>query len=435
MKVKQFYLVVALILCAVHGIGQTISNVEFQFTVAGAAEGEEVYIGYYYGSSQYISDTLTFGPEGKFTLKKDELDVGIYLLVFEDESYAEFLVNEPRFSVFTTRKDPAANLRFEGSTENQLWQEMQKFVADLRSEQAELEIDMNLTPAAKESKEEQLKQKSIEHQEKFLKEHPSKLVATILKANQPVQEPDIPGDLTPDEAKSFHFYFYKAHFLDQIDFTKSTLLHTPIYNQKLIAYLDQLTYQTPDSLIAACDYFIGRSKENPELFKFTVLSLLNRYAESNRMCFDAVYVHLAEKYYLSGQADWISDEMRANLQEIIPRQKTMLCGSRVANITLSNMHGNERSLYAVKADLIVLIFYEAGEESGQKIVTELQAIQQEIKTPFGVVAVSVNTSKESWLKFVANHDLPTWIHLNDSNGKERYRDSHNLTLVSSEILT
>ena len=99
-------------------------------------------------------------------------------------------------------------------------------------------------------------------------------------------------------------------------------------------YIKKLTPQIPDSINAAADRFIGKAKANDELFKYAVHYITNKYEKSKIMGMDAVFVHMAEEYYMKGEAFWVDS---TNLAKITERAKTLsplLLGKVAPNIIL-----------------------------------------------------------------------------------------------------
>ena len=49
-------------------------------------------------------------------------------------------------------------------------------------------------------------------------------------------------------------------------------------------------------------------KPAPETFKYYLVHFLNEYAKSKVVGYDAMYVHLVDKYYSTGLAPWTDEE-------------------------------------------------------------------------------------------------------------------------------
>ena len=79
----------------------------------------------------------------------------------------------------------------------------------------------------------------------------------------------------------------------------------------------------PDSLFAAADVLIQKSEGNKETYQTMLSKMMNYGLKSNQMGMDKMWYQIAEKYYLSGKADWadsswiedLKAECRARLPE------------------------------------------------------------------------------------------------------------------------
>jgi hypothetical protein len=141
----------------------------------------------------------------------------------------------------------------------------------------------------------------------------SKIIVTM-------SEPEIPEPPRDDKRKYHRLLFpvpvFQIHFWDKVDFSDERLLRTPILQSKIKQYTSQLTPPLPDSIIASCDTIIEKSKANKEVFKYCVATLTNFYENSNIMGYDAVFVHLAEKYYLTDLAYWADSTLKAKISSV-----------------------------------------------------------------------------------------------------------------------
>src|SRR5690606_28530409 len=152
---------------------------------------------------------------------------------------------------------------------------------------------------------------------------PESFTALVLKATRRLEIPDPPrdaeGNVTDQE---FQFRYYKKHFFDLIDFTDSRFLRTSFFHDKVNEYLEKLTVQHPDSVTAAAKYLIDKTGDNKEMFRYMLVTLAGKYETSEIMGMDKVFVELAEKYYLTGRAEWadttVINKIRRKVNDIKP---------------------------------------------------------------------------------------------------------------------
>jgi len=78
------------------------------------------------------------------------------------------------------------------------------------------------------------------------------------------QNPEIRTDLPEDQQVAQ----YRKDFWNNVDFADARLIRTPVIVNKLKRYMDELTPQHVDSLIAVQTWLIDKSEPYPDYFKF-----------------------------------------------------------------------------------------------------------------------------------------------------------------------
>ncbi|MBK6784898.1 MAG: DUF5106 domain-containing protein [Saprospiraceae bacterium] len=169
-------------------------------------------------------------------------------------------------------------------------------------------------------------QKVQKEQNDIIAKYPGSVLALLLKANI---EPVIPEFEGSDEEKQRKRYFYyKSRYFDNIDFFHPAILRTPFLYQKVNYYLTKLTPQSPDSIIIAVDYILKKVEHNPEMYRYFLADLLNKYAQLKIVGHDALYVHLVDKYYTKGKAHWVDEETLDKMKENANDLRPILIGKK-----------------------------------------------------------------------------------------------------------
>ena len=65
-------------------------------------------------------------------------------------------------------------------------------------------------------------------------------------------------------------------------------------------YFRLLTSPEPDSINKSIDFILDKARANDEVFRYFLVSLFQKYNSSKIMGYDAVFVHIVEKYLGSG---------------------------------------------------------------------------------------------------------------------------------------
>ena len=397
------------------------------------------YMAYYFGAKKYIKDTAITVKPNQFVFKgKEPLPGGIYIIYFADKSNFEVLINEQHFSIELDKNNLMNGINFKGSEENTLFYEYLKFANDITKEitpyQNSLKrlkekndkdsikiITQKLSDADKKVK---------EYREKIIKEYPNKLITTNFLALKDVELPPTPT--LPNGAKdsTFAYRYTKKHYWDNIDFTNSNILRTPIYESKLLRYFDKMLLQTPDTLKKECDYIVGKAKANKEIFQFTVITLTNKYGKSKIMGLDEVFVHMIENYYSNGQAFWLDSAGLYRLQDRAKTIKYTLIGNPAPNLTMKDTTDKYKVLYnECYADFNIVIFWDPDCGHCKKEIPKWNKEYNELKKEYSIHMIGITTStlKEKWLKFIRSKKIGEWQHLYDPDYKSPFRQLYDIT--------
>jgi peroxiredoxin len=141
------------------------------------------------------------------------------------------------------------------------------------------------------------------------------------------------------------------------------------------------------------------------------------------MGMDAVFVHLVEKYYVTNQAYWLTDEQK---EKIIARAYTIapnLIGQKAAQLVLQDTAGRRTSLYDIKSKYTVVVFWDP---TCGHCVTEVPKLDSAFKARWkqrGVTMLGVKTegTKEEWTAFIRDKKLSGWLHAWDPGYTTNYR--------------
>jgi thiol-disulfide isomerase/thioredoxin len=222
---------------------------------------------------------------------------------------------------------------------------------------------------------------------------------------------------------------YKKRFWNHIDFTDDRILRTPVYHAMLNRYINQFVMQIPDTIIAASDYLLEKTRANKEMFRYTLWYLTNNAERSQIMGMDAVFVHLVEKYYNTGEAFWISPE---GLERISKRASTLapiLIGRTAPNINGFDVNGEQKALHDVEADYLVLYFWESNCAHCREETPVLKDIHEKYhQHGFEVFAMNVETEPENWKEAMERYNA-SWINVNDVFNRSGYRETYDVYAI------
>ncbi|MEM7369384.1 MAG: DUF5106 domain-containing protein [Bacteroidota bacterium] len=399
----------------------------------------QAFLAYYYGDKQYIKDTVPV-TNGQFSFEGEEgLDGGIYLVVLPpDNQYFEIIVDQDQeFSLQTVQSDLVGNMNVSGSDDNQIFYSDIQFLAKKRKEVDAIRTKIEALPANSPQKKELEEQYAgvngavQAYRATLINDHPDRLYTKVIQSMQEPQVPEAPKDENGKALDSlFAYKYYKKHFFDHIDFSDVRLLRTPVMFNKVNQYLEKLTYKIPDSLVVSIDQVVEKARSNDDVFQFFVVNLLNKYANSKVMGMDAVYVHMVEKYYMSGDAWWSDSATVAKMTERALAISPTLINRKAPNFYAPDAQNRTHYLHKVPGSYTVLYFWDIDCGHCKKVTPKLSESFARYKDhDVTLFTVSINGGQEEWGKRLDEYKLSDHkqaIHTHDPYRKSGFDGMYDL---------
>jgi len=139
------------------------------------------------------------------------------------------------------------------------------------------------------------------------------------------------------------------------------------------------------------------------------------------MGMDAVYVDLAEKYYLSGEATWADSSFLASLEDRVSKIKPNLIGKTGKDLIMETSAGEWVSLHEIDAKYTVLYFWEPNCGHCKEATPALYDIYRKYKEKgLEVFAVYTQDNDEEWLNYLNKNGFD-WINVHDSTQNTYFR--------------
>ncbi len=400
--------------------------------------GREVILGEYFTSRMVPKDTVVLDKNGKGVFKGDNaFKGGLYILYFDQGHITDFLLDKNQhLTIKTDTSDFLHKTIFSGSPDNEIFLSYKVYIDKQRKEMNRMKEALDATTNREDSVRIRKDMDGVnEATGKFIDNiialNENLFVSTFLKAMKDVVVPESILIGTKREIDSIRYFYYKEHFFDNMDPADVRLLHTPLYEPRVKSYIEKIVPQIPDSLIAACDFLIEKTRHDDELFRYMLITLFNSFAENKYMGMDKVYFHLAEKYYIPN-ATWSSPDFIAKLKENLELSKPTFIGNIAPDFSLkaippelvqlsesdsilkSDPHiGYDFTLHQLKSKYILLYFWEADCGHCKQATPELQKVYERVRDKgVEVVACHVINSvpgKVLWMDFLNEHGMYDWI--------------------------
>ncbi|MBI4646340.1 MAG: redoxin domain-containing protein [Bacteroidia bacterium] len=216
------------------------------------------------------------------------------------------------------------------------------------------------------------------------------------------------------------------HYFDNVDFSDDRVLRTPVFHQKIEDYLKLLTTPHPDSVIRAIDFISFNARANEEIFRYTLATLYNKYNTSKIMGYDAIFVHISEKYYMSGLAPWADSAFVADITKRVKELSTSLIGDKAKDFVLADTNNVRIPMYAVKAKYLILFFYEPDCGHCKKATPKMKALYDELhQYDIEVLGINIKTDVEEWKEFIHKYNL-NWINVADPYHQSNFRSYYDV---------
>ena len=391
-------------------------------------------LAYHFGNRQYIQDTVRIDTQGRFSFKGDErLDPGMYMIVLPGQKYFEIIVDRNQhFNVETEMDNFINTMKFENSPDNEVFYNYMRFISKQNEEIGPARTELQ-DPDTSPERQVELRNLLSEAdtrvkalQDEIIEKFPDGLFAQILLAQKEPEMPETPlkEDGTPDN--EYMYQVYKQNFWQNIDFSDDRILRTPVFHAKLNQYFTRVVMQIPDSIIVEADHMAKKARAHPEVFKYVIFFVTNTFERSQIMGMDAVFVHMVENYYMTGEADWVTPEQLEKISDRAMALKPLLIGKIAPDITMFTPDLTPLGLHDVNAKFTVLYFWDSECSHCKRQTPLLKDFYERLKTK-GVEIFGANTEadRNKWLDYVNKNNLE-WIQVNDPTNSSGFRDKYDI---------
>lgn len=390
-------------------IGTPTSNAQeaaYRFEVPGAADST-IYLANYYGNKLYYADTAIADSQGKFAFDAvPDDEQGKYAVVLPGPKYFELIIADgEQIHMSTDTADAVGHMVVHQSDNNRL---MYDYVAYLSEKKAERESILEALEAneGQPKKTAPLKERYnalndavVAHQKQLVEDHPNLLAAKDIRMSIDVQPP---ADILDDRMAAYQYY--KSHYFDHIDLKDDRIVRLPVFHQKLDNYLNNVLVQNPDTVNEALDRLIAQLDPESELFKYVVHYSTYNFETSNIMGMDAVFVHMVDTYYKTGQAHWMNEDQMKSIVDKAEAKRHTLIGKTAPNLTLRDTADRWISIYDdIDKPYVVLFFYDPDCGHCKKKTPELVEYYKNYeRDDLAIYAVSSNPG-EKWPAFIKKY--------------------------------
>lgn len=402
---------------------------EIHVTVDGLNSGVAYLIGVF-ADQNFRADSAIINNKGEFVFEESKpYAPGLYYVYLPNKSSIQILVDkDQKFNIHTSLVNLSGELKVDGSLDNELFVQVSKFEESMRPRFSQVAAQMRNfqpgTPDYQKWEDEQFKliDERNAYLEKLYQEHPESFFVKFKMAGQ---NPDIrnikKADGTLDTAR--YAFLYRTKFWDNVDFSDTRLMYTPVLANKLKRYITQLTPQQPDSIISASYFLVDQTLNSPEIFKYFANWIVLNYdpKESTLMDAQAVFVKMVERYFTYDRAFW-SDSAEVHAIQLKAYEMTAsLVGKKGPNVTAPGPDGKTLSIYDIKDPYIIVYMYNPDCEhcavETPKLVTWYKEWHPKGAEVYGI---AVDTEDAKWKNYIKKNNMPWPYNVFDPTNKSIY---------------
>lgn len=432
---KTHILLITLLLQALHSIGQTFT---INGTIANYAH-QSLYIYQCYGDTLLLVDSVKTNAQGHFSFSRQHLSQGLYRFNLPNNQWF-YILNDGnpikiktvyQFSGFyNIATDSLVVLQ---SEDNKRFYKFQHLQQKLNIANYWLLQMMRLYPLYdpfhKQIEDEYFRRyKAMEEFVKSLPVNDNKktqrqasmaekvILAYYLPVNPDWRQPDPWRDS-----------IIALHYFDYFNPADSFYLHTNILPEKLDIYLSLPLDNTPTSLETsgqkeekvkrAADAWMQKVSSNQQVVEWS-LNYLFKVLEKQKM-YDALYF-LYNKYVQSTLSDCDPPAAYKSLHEKMSVLKNIQIGSAAPDFEIEK---GKLSLYALQSDYTLLLFWATWCPHCMEEVPKIRDVVNQINAQLNskgknlmVLAVSLDTNKTQWQRYVTENNLLSFINFSEYKG-------------------
>lgn len=379
---------------------------------------DTVYLAFYFNGKTYSKDTTVLNEKGIGAFsKKEPLKQGIYIVYFNSEKFFDILVGEDQNIQIKVDTANLSNASIKGSTESIKYQELLNEMSRRHKQQRELASqykEKKIDSLSYIKKAEALNDEVSAFQKRMMEENKGTFFAAFLKGTIPVETPEF-KEVADSIRPMTRYQYAKRHYFDNIDLQDPRFLRTQYFPGKVDTYISKFVIQHPDSIAAAAIDLIERSKGNEETYQTMCSKMINFGLQSKIMGMDAMWLAIADKYYLSGEATWADTAWVNDLRKEADKIRYNKIGMHAHNLVARDSNNSIIQLRDLKQPYVLVYFFEPSCGHCKKTTPVLHdSVYAKYKDKgFEVFAFYTQTDKKEWLDFVNKHKLNDWINVWD----------------------
>ena len=401
-------------------------------------KNQNIYLGYYFGAKQYpIIDSAVLNEKSEAIFKGNKkLGRGIYLLGYPNKNgFFEVLIDyNQHFSIVIDTSSSLSAIKFTNSPYNTEFNAYQRYMGEKGSAITNARNQLVLSTTKKDSANWNEKIKSTDiliakYRDSLIKKDPVGILSRLLKG---MEEPIVPPAALHPGGKydsAYAYRYYKNNFWNGVDFYDDLFARTTFFEGKFDKYFENVVAPHPDSVIKEIDWMLAFASISPDMTRFLLPKLINRYYNQKYMWEDAVFVHLYEKYLANKEYSFLNEKAKKLVTDRAFSLMANIYGTPAADIELPDSSGKKISLYTQNVPYILVCFWDATCGHCKETLPKIDSIYRTKWKAAGLKIYSVSKQTDGtindWKKFIAENKLE-WMNVFYSKAEEKERVINNI---------
>jgi thiol-disulfide isomerase/thioredoxin len=389
-------------------------------------QNQWVYLAYYYGSIKGLADSAFLDANSKGVFTADSLlPQGIYIMASPQKTilFELLMPEDQQFGVYMDTLQPDQSLKFTGSSENDQFMAYTRFIGPKAQQAEEARKQMEATTDANAKK---AYQKTIDdnmnainaYRLDLIKNQPDGMLSLLFKTMQEVPLP-VALQNPKTRADSMAQYRYgKDHYWDNFDFMDGRLVRTPIFENKLKAYLNNWVVPDSDSLIYEMNWMMALGRNDPEMSRYLIGYFIDNYMYPKIMGQDKVFLHAYERYVANNNpaTSWLNANQRKTITERAYMVMANQLGAPAYDMALVDTLGEIRKLYDIESEYTVINFWDPNCGKCREDMPKLDTLYNGSWKAKNVQVYAVMVNEEAineWKTFIRKTGKG-WVHVHQT---------------------
>jgi alkyl hydroperoxide reductase subunit AhpC len=391
-------------------------------------------LGKHIGPDFEIIDSVVAKNEYVEFTKNEKLETGVYFIVIPPQTRFDFLIADDQDILITTdTRNILGKLSINGEKQYQVFVDIQKEIAKINKQRSQLEIQLEFfkmyqkdTVKDVQNIIDSLNNEQMQVYSRFkTKLGPNTFLYKIIEILEPFEAPNSIKELQYS-SPAIHYNYYVKHYLDKVDFNDEDLMNTPefIFHKTLTDYcyyFFDIRANKLNEVYLDIDSLIAKTESSPKYRKYILSYLISRYENPTDLRLEAILVYIYRNYFLVEKPEWVSEQAYQVMKFKIESIQYNLIGSTGKNLNLIDVDENPVSIYNIKANYKVLIFWEPECEICKDALIRLQKEYDTLET-INTQVIAVLTNNEDlakWKEYTKNSSF-NWINAYDKKDSSNF---------------